>query len=129
MLENIILKSANAQESQVSSPSSITIGSFVPLILIFGVFYFLIIRPQNKKIKDHQEMVNNLKIGTKVITNSGIIGVVKDIDDKENQIEVEISQGVIVKMLRTSVNDLAEKKVEKNISKKTEKNQKKIDKK
>jgi len=129
MLENIILKSANAQESQASSPSSITIGSFVPLILIFGVFYFLIIRPQNKKIKDHQEMVNNLKIGTKVITNSGIIGVVKDIDDKENQIEVEISQGVIVKMLRNSVNDLAEKKVEKNIAKKTDKNQKKIDKK
>ena len=74
-------------------------------------------------------MVNNLKIGTKVITNSGIIGVVKDIDDKENLIDVEISQGVIVKMLRISVNDLAEKKVEKNSPKKNEKNQKKIDKK
>jgi preprotein translocase subunit YajC len=97
--------------------------------LIFGVFYFLIIRPQNKKIKDHQEMVNNLKIGTKVITNSGIIGVVKEIDAKENLIDVEISHGVIVKMLRASVNDLAEKKVEKNIPKKVEKNQKKIDKK
>ena len=130
MLENIILKPAQAQESQAAtSSSSITIGSFVPLILIFGVFYFLIIRPQNKKIKDHQEMVNNLKIGTKVITNSGIIGVVKDIDTKENLIDVEISQGVIVKMLRTSVNDLAEKKIEKNSPTKTEKNQKKIDKK
>ena len=130
MLENIILKPAQAQESQApTSSSSITIGSFVPLILIFGVFYFLIIRPQNKKIKDHQEMVNNLKIGTKVITNSGIIGVVKDIDDKGNLIDVEISQGVIVKMLRISVNDLAEKKVEKNSPKKNEKNQKKIDKK
>jgi preprotein translocase subunit YajC len=129
MFENIILKPANAQEAQASSPSSITIGSFAPLILIFGVFYFLIIRPQNKKIKDHQEMVNNLKIGTKVITNSGIIGVVKDIDAKENQIDVEISQGVVVKMLRAAVNDLAEKNLEKKIPKKTEKNQKKIDKK
>jgi|APGre2960657423_1045063.scaffolds.fasta_scaffold30668_2 preprotein translocase subunit YajC len=129
MFENIILKPANAQEAQASPTSSITIGSFAPLILIFGVFYFLIIRPQNKKIKDHQEMVNNLKIGTKVITNSGIIGIVKDIDDKENQIDVEISQGVVVKMLRAAVNDLAEKNLEKKISKKTEKSQKKIDKK
>ncbi len=129
MFENIILKPANAQEAQASPLSSITIGSFAPLILIFGVFYFLIIRPQNKKIKDHQEMVNNLKIGTKVITNSGIIGIIKDIDDKENQIDVEISQGVVVKMLRAAVNDLAEKNLEKKISKKTEKSQKKIDKK
>ena len=129
MFENIILKPANAQEAQASPTSSITIGSFAPLILIFGVFYFLIIRPQNKKIKDHQEMVNNLKIGTKVITNSGIIGIIKDIDDKENQIDVEISQGVVVKMLRAAVNDLAEKNLEKKISKKTEKSQKKIDKK
>jgi preprotein translocase subunit YajC len=93
----------------------------VPLILIFGVFYLLIIRPQNKKSKEHQEMVNNLKIGTKVITSSGIIGVVKEIDNKENQVEVEISQGVIVKMLRNSVSQLAENKIDNKAENKADK--------
>ncbi len=121
MLESLIISPAHAQEAQTASQSQITIGSFVPLILIFGVFYLLIIRPQNKKVKDHQELVNSLKIGAKVITSSGIIGVVKDIDNKENHVDVEIASGVVVKMLRNSVADLADKKIEKKIDKKTPK--------
>ena len=66
-------------------------------------------------------MVNNLKIGTKVITSSGIIGVVKEIDNKENQVEVEISQGVIVKMLRNSVSQLAENKIDNKAENKADK--------
>lgn len=106
MIENIIISSSYAQEAQASNKSQVTLGSFVPLILIFVVFYLLIIRPQNKKLKEHQEMVNNLKINTKVITTSGIIGVIKEIDNKNNQVDVEIAPNVIVKMLKNYVGEL-----------------------
>lgn len=105
---------ANAQEVAATDQQS-SFMSFVPLILIFVVFYFLIIRPQSKKIKEHQALVNALKIGDKVITNSGIVGVVKEIDEKENLISVEIASGVVVKFLRAYITDLVnkEKKEEK----------------
>ncbi len=105
---------ANAQETAPeAAKNEFSIASFVPLILIFVVFYFLIIRPQSKRQKEHQEMINNLKIGDKVITSGGIVGVVKDIDDKENLISVEIASGVTIKILRAFVTDLANKKEEK----------------
>lgn len=102
---------ANAQEAlaPAANPNEFSLTSFVPLILIFVVFYFLIIRPQSKKMKDHQATINALKIGDKVITNGGIIGVVKDIDDKENILEIEISERVNVKILRSYVADLIKK--------------------
>ena len=99
---------ANAQEvaAPAAAPNEFSLTSFVPLILIFVVFYFLIIRPQSKKMKEHQATLSALKIGDKVITNGGIIGVVKDIDDKENILEIEISEKVSVKILRSYVADL-----------------------
>ena len=101
---------ANAQEvSAAAAPNQFSFTSFVPLILIFTVFYFLIIRPQSKKMKEHQATINALKIGDKVITSGGIIGVVKDIDDKENTLEIEISEKVSVKILRSYVVDLVKK--------------------
>jgi preprotein translocase subunit YajC len=110
MIENIIINSAYAQDASgsVSSKSAMSAGSFIPLILIFIVFYFLIIRPQNKKIKEHQEFVNNLKIGTKVVTNGGILGVIRDIDKKTNQVEIEIANNVSVKILRNYVSQFVE---------------------
>ncbi|MFM7621010.1 MAG: preprotein translocase subunit YajC [Alphaproteobacteria bacterium] len=112
MIENILIKSANAQEviTSSASKSSMSAGSFVPLILIFVVFYFLIIRPQNKKIKEHQEFVNNLKIGTKIVSNGGLIGVIRDIDKKTNQVEIEIANNVNVKILRNYVSEYNEDK-------------------
>lgn len=112
MIENIIINSAYAQDASGSVPSksAMSAGSFIPLILIFVVFYFLIIRPQNKKIKEHQEFVNNLKIGTKVVTNGGVIGVIRDIDKKTNQVEVEIANNVSVKILRNYVSQFVESK-------------------
>ena len=110
MIENIIINSAYAQDASGSVPSksAMSAGSFIPLILIFVVFYFLIIRPQNKKIKEHQEFVNNLKIGTKVVTNGGILGVIRDIDKKTNQVEIEIANNVSVKILRNYVSQFVE---------------------
>ena len=66
------------------------IGSFLPLILIFGVFYLLLIRPQQKKVKLHREMLNNIKRGDKIITSGGIIGQVNKINDNRELI-VEIA--------------------------------------
>ena len=75
------------------------IGQFIPLILIFVIFYFFLIRPQQKKVKEHKAMVESLKRGDKVITSGGITGTVERIIDNE-KIEVEISENVKVEVIR-----------------------------
>ena len=77
------------------------IAQFIRLILIFVIFYFFLIRPQQKKAKEHTKMVEELKRGDKVITSGGIIGTVERIIDNE-KIEVEISDNVKVEILRTN---------------------------
>ncbi len=77
------------------------IGQFIPLILIFVIFYFFLIRPQQKKVKDHKAMVEALKRGDKVITSGGIVGTVERIIDNE-KIEVKISDNVNVEVVRTT---------------------------
>ncbi|OFW81337.1 MAG: preprotein translocase subunit YajC [Alphaproteobacteria bacterium RIFCSPLOWO2_01_FULL_40_26] len=109
----MFISKAFAQATESAAQSEFSFSSFVPLLLIFAIFYFLIIRPQSKKMKDHQEMVNNLKSGNKVITNGGIIGVVKDIFEKENQVEVEIADGVRIRVLKQYVAELVKDEKEK----------------
>ena len=77
------------------------IGQFIPLILIFVIFYFFLIRPQQKKVKEHKLMVENLKRGDKVITTGGIVGTVERIIDNE-KVEVNISENVKVEIVRSS---------------------------
>ena len=77
------------------------IGQFIPLILIFVIFYFFLIRPQQKKVKEHKLMVENLKRGDKVVTSGGIVGTVERIIDNE-KIEVSISDNVNVEIVRAS---------------------------
>tara|TARA_B100000945_G_scaffold251174_1_gene207960 strand:- start:447 stop:734 length:288 start_codon:yes stop_codon:yes gene_type:complete len=77
------------------------IGQFIPLILIFVIFYFFLIRPQQKKAKEHKAMVENLKRGDKVITSGGIVGRVERIIDNE-KVEVEIADNVKVEVLRAT---------------------------
>ena len=77
------------------------IGQFIPLILIFVIFYFFLIRPQQKKVKEHKIMVEGLKRGDKVITTGGIIGSVERIIDNE-KVEVKISENVSVEIVRAS---------------------------
>ena len=81
------------------------IGAFLPLILIFGVFYILLIRPQQKKVKLHREMLNNLQRGDKVITSGGIIGKINKVSDSR-ELLVEISEGVEIKIAPGMVADL-----------------------
>ena len=77
------------------------IGQFIPLILIFVIFYFFLIRPQQKKVKDHKAMVEALKRGDKVITSGGILGTVERIIDNE-KVEVKISDNVNVEVIRAT---------------------------
>ena len=77
------------------------IAQFIPLILIFVIFYFFLIRPQQKKVKDHKLMVENLKRGDKVITTGGIVGTIERIIDAE-KVEVSISDSVKVEVVKAT---------------------------
>ena len=77
------------------------IGQFIPLILIFVIFYFFLIRPQQKKVKEHKAMVEGLKRGDKVITSGGITGTVERIIDND-KVEVEIAQNVKVEIVKAT---------------------------
>ena len=77
------------------------IGQFIPLILIFVIFYFFLIRPQQKKVKDHKVMVANLKRGDKVVTSGGIVGTVERIMENDKA-EIEISEDVKVEIVKST---------------------------
>lgn len=78
------------------------LSQFIPLILIFGIMYFLLIRPQQKKMKEHQNMVNSLRRNDEIITQGGVIGKVTKVKD-ENEVEVEIADGVKVRVMRHTI--------------------------
>ena len=77
------------------------IGQFIPLILIFVIFYFFLIRPQQKKVKEHKNMVENLKRGDEVVTSGGIVGTVERIIDNE-KVEVQIAENINVEVVRAT---------------------------
>ena len=84
------------------------IGQFIPLILIFVIFYFFLIRPQQKRVKDHKAMVESLKRGDEVITSGGIIGVVERVME-DDRIEVIIGEGTKVQIIRSTITSLLKK--------------------
>ena len=77
------------------------IGQFIPLILIFVIFYFFLIRPQQKKVKEHKAMVESLKKGDKIVTSGGITGIISRVIDND-KVEVEIAENVIVEVVRAT---------------------------
>ena len=85
-----------------------SIGAFLPLILIFGVFYILLIRPQQKKLKDHKKMISDLKKGDRVVTQGGIIGSIHYVND-DGTLSVEIADNVNVKVAKGMIADIAAK--------------------
>ncbi|MGY3436537.1 MULTISPECIES: preprotein translocase subunit YajC [unclassified Marinovum] len=82
---------------------SSAIAQFVPLILIFAIMYFLLIRPQQKKMKQHTNMVNALRRGDQVVTQGGLIGKVTKVKEGDNEIEVEIAEGVKVRVVQATI--------------------------
>ena len=88
--------------------SSQGFAQFIPLILIFVIFYFFLIRPQQKRVKDHKAMVESLKRGDEIITSGGIIGVVERIME-DDRIEVTIGEGTKVQIIRSTITSLLKK--------------------
>jgi len=84
------------------------IGGFIPLILIFGIMYFLMIRPQQKKMKEHRAMVEALRKGDQIVTAGGLIGKVSKVKD-ENEVEVEIATGVKVRVVQSTIQSVLNK--------------------
>ncbi|MGV6803117.1 MAG: preprotein translocase subunit YajC [Ruegeria sp.] len=79
------------------------IAQFLPLILIFAIMYFLLIRPQQKKMKEHQAMVEAVRRGDQVVTQGGMIGKVSKVKEGDNEIEVEIAEGVKVRVVKSTI--------------------------
>ena len=99
---------AFAQSGLFGGDSAGVLTSVMPLILIFVIMYFLILRPQQQKVKQHQAMVKALRRGDTVITSGGLVAkVTKVVDD--DQIEVEIADGVRVRQMRSMVSDVRSK--------------------
>ncbi|MAK12424.1 MAG: preprotein translocase subunit YajC [Candidatus Pelagibacter sp.] len=84
------------------------IGQFIPLILIFVIFYFLLIRPQQKRIKEHKSMVNALARGDSVVTAGGIVGKVARIVDGDKA-EIQISENVTVQVVKSTISQVLSK--------------------
>ena len=85
---------------------------FIPLILIFVIFYFFLIRPQQKRVKEHKDMVKNLKRGDEVITSGGIIGKVERVFE-DDRIELVIADDVKVQVIRNTIQGHLKKEVKK----------------
>ena len=77
-------------------------GQFIPLLLIFAIMYFLLIRPQQRKVKEHAAMVEALRRGDQVVTQGGLIGKVAKVKD-DNEIEVELAEGVKVRVVKSTI--------------------------
>lgn len=94
MISTAYAQAAGAQQGSL-------LGSFLPLIAIFAIFYFLLIRPQQKKQKELTNLINNLQKGDEVLTAGGIMGRITALD--EHYAEIEIAKNVEIKMQRTSI--------------------------
>jgi len=83
--------------------SGAAFAQFLPLVLIFAIMYFLLIRPQQKKVKEHKAMVEALRRGDQVVTGGGIVGKVSRVMEGDNEVEVEIANGVKVRVVRGTI--------------------------
>ena len=92
--------------------SGSSFAQFIPLILIFVIFYFFLIRPQQKRVKEHKEMVKNLKRGDEVITSGGLIGTVDRVFE-DDRVELVIAEGVKVIAIKNTVQSHLKKEVKK----------------
>ncbi|MDF0607953.1 preprotein translocase subunit YajC [Wolbachia endosymbiont of Onchocerca gibsoni] len=109
---------------KASNASSIgaSFANLIPLILIVVVFYFFIIRPHYKKLKELKKMIDQVKRGDTVVTSGGIIGEVNKLDEANAQFVIEIAPKVEIKVLKSAISEVLNKEVRKVVVKPTEKN-------
>ena len=105
-------------QSAAGGAGGFSIQGLLPFVLIFIIFYFLLIRPQQKRVKQHKLMVTNLKRGNKVLTAGGIFGVVSKAKDESETVSVEIASGITVEIARTMISEVrGDEKIKKSIEK------------
>lgn len=95
----------NAWAQAAPSPTGGMLGTILPLLLIFVVFYFLLIRPQQAKVKAQREMLSGVKRGDRVVTGGGIIGLVTKVIS-DNELQVELAEGVRVRIIKQTITDI-----------------------
>ena len=95
--------------AQAAGEPTSAFGAFVPLILIFVIFYFLLIRPQQKKVKEHKLMLEAVRRGDRIVTNGGIVGLVTKVLSDERALMVEIADNIKVKVMRDMVSNVLSK--------------------
>lgn len=105
----MFVSAAYAQTAGGAGGLASGLGGILPIILIFGIMYFLMIRPQQKKMKEHKAMVAALRRGDQVLTQGGIIGKVTKVKDDANEVEVEIADGVKIRVLRHTISSVMNK--------------------
>lgn len=99
---------AFAQAAGTPAGGMAALGQFIPLILIFAIMYFLMIRPQQKRLRDHRAMVDALRRGDQVVTQGGIVGKITHVRE-DGQVEVEIAPGVKVNVVKSSIANVLNK--------------------
>lgn len=99
----MFILSAFAETAESTAAVGSPLLSLVPIVVIFVIFYLLVIRPQNRKIKSHQEMINGLKVGDKVVTSGGIVGFITKVDEKNSLFHVEAAEGINIKIIKNSI--------------------------
>ncbi|RBP89183.1 protein translocase subunit yajC [Rhodobacter sp. 140A] len=105
----MFISPAFAQAAGGAAPSGIAaFGQFLPLVLIFVIMYFLLIRPQQKKVKEHRSMVESLRRGDQIVTQGGIIGKVTHVRE-DGELEVEIAPNVKVRVVKATVTQVLTK--------------------
>lgn len=85
------------------------LANIIPLVLVFAIMYFLLIRPQQRRAREHAALVAGLRRGDQVVTSGGLIGKVTKVKDTENEIEVEVAPGVNVRVVRSTVSSVLSK--------------------
>ena len=93
-------------QSAAGGAGGFSIQGLLPFVLIFIIFYFLLIRPQQKRVKQHKLMVTNLKRGNKVLTAGGIFGVVSKATEGSETVSVEIASGITVEIARAMISEV-----------------------
>ncbi len=104
----MLISPAFAQAAGAAGPAA-GFMQFVPLVLIFAVMYFLLIRPQQKKLKEHRAMLEAVRRGDRVVTNGGIIGLVVKATNDDRELTVEIAENVRVKVMRDMISSVVSK--------------------
>jgi preprotein translocase subunit YajC len=104
----MLISPAYAQTAGGLFDSQSALIQFAPLVLIFVVFYFLLIRPQQRKSKDHRSMLDTLRRGDRVVTGGGIVGTVNKVISPE-EVEVDIAQNVRVRVVRSTITSVLSK--------------------